>query len=46
MQDQLPIYTLDQSWLWCETWCSQESLKVAKTSEYSRRAVIYRVIVC
>lgn len=31
MQDQLPIYTLDRSWLWCETWCSQESLAEAKT---------------
>ncbi|KAJ9105313.1 hypothetical protein QFC21_001681 [Naganishia friedmannii] len=31
MQDVLPIYTLDRSWLWCETWCSQESLKDAKT---------------
>ncbi|KAJ9095762.1 hypothetical protein QFC19_007475 [Naganishia cerealis] len=31
MQDILPIYTLDRSWLWCETWCSQESLKDAKT---------------
>jgi UDP-glucose:glycoprotein glucosyltransferase len=33
MQDQLPIHTLDRSWLWCETWCSQDSLKDAKTSE-------------
>lgn len=31
MQAQLPIYTLDRSWLWCETWCSDESLKDAKT---------------
>jgi len=31
MQHQIPIYTLDQSWLWCETWCSNESLAVAKT---------------
>jgi hypothetical protein len=29
----LPIYTLDRSWLWCETWCSQDSLKDAKTSK-------------
>jgi UDP-glucose:glycoprotein glucosyltransferase len=36
MQDVLPIYTLDRSWLWCETWCSQESLKDAKTSKLSR----------
>ncbi|KDE08402.1 hypothetical protein MVLG_01438 [Microbotryum lychnidis-dioicae p1A1 Lamole] len=31
MQDQIPIYTLDQSWLWCETWCSDASLAQAKT---------------
>ncbi|KAI7940320.1 hypothetical protein MJO28_013972 [Puccinia striiformis f. sp. tritici] len=31
MQSILPIYTLDQSWLWCETWCSDEGLKTAKT---------------
>jgi UDP-glucose:glycoprotein glucosyltransferase len=32
MQDQIPIFTLDQDWLWCQTWCSDESLKTAKTS--------------
>jgi UDP-glucose:glycoprotein glucosyltransferase len=31
MQVQLPIYSLPQNWLWCETWCSDESLKDAKT---------------
>lgn len=31
MQMQLPIHSLPQEWLWCETWCSDESLKVAKT---------------
>ncbi|GAA6062062.1 hypothetical protein JCM10212_003560 [Sporobolomyces blumeae] len=31
MQSSLPIYTLDRSWLWCETWCSDESLATAKT---------------
>ncbi|EIW69539.1 hypothetical protein TREMEDRAFT_44060 [Tremella mesenterica DSM 1558] len=31
MQDQIPIYTLDQDWLWCQTWCSDESLARAKT---------------
>lgn len=33
MQDQIPIFTLDQDWLWCQTWCSDESLTTAKTSE-------------
>ncbi|CAH7673649.1 UDP-glucose:glycoprotein glucosyltransferase-domain-containing protein [Phakopsora pachyrhizi] len=31
MQNVLPIFSLDQSWLWCETWCSDEGLKTAKT---------------
>ena len=31
MQTMLPIYSLPQEWLWCETWCSDESLKEAKT---------------
>ena len=33
MQDHIPIFTLDQDWLWCQTWCSDESLATAKTSE-------------
>ncbi|KXT01759.1 hypothetical protein AC578_2786 [Pseudocercospora eumusae] len=31
MQALLPIHSLPQEWLWCETWCSDESLKDAKT---------------
>ena len=31
MQHALPIHSLDQDWLWCETWCSDESLERAKT---------------
>ncbi|QSZ31337.1 hypothetical protein DSL72_000900 [Monilinia vaccinii-corymbosi] len=31
MQQALPIHSLPQEWLWCETWCSDESLKEAKT---------------
>ncbi|KAK3689965.1 glycosyltransferase family 24 protein [Podospora appendiculata] len=31
MQMQIPIHSLSQEWLWCETWCSDESLKTAKT---------------
>src|SRR5690606_9285762 len=30
MQHVLPIFSLPQDWLWCETWCSDESLKTAK----------------
>lgn len=31
MQFNLEIKSLPQEWLWCETWCSDESLKEAKT---------------
>ncbi|MCJ1471370.1 UDP-glucose:glycoprotein glucosyltransferase 2 [Lambiella insularis] len=31
MQMSLPIHSLPQEWLWCETWCSDESLKQART---------------
>lgn len=31
MQHNLPIHSLDQNWLWCETWCSDEALASAKT---------------
>lgn len=31
MQSLLQIHSLPQEWLWCETWCSDESLKDAKT---------------
>ena len=31
MQMALPIHSLPQEWLWCETWCSDEALRDAKT---------------
>ena len=31
MQHVLKIKSLPQDWLWCETWCSDEALKSAKT---------------
>ncbi|KAI9041154.1 putative UDP-glucose:glycoprotein glucosyltransferase [Aspergillus affinis] len=31
MQHQIPIKSLPQDWLWCETWCSDESLGQART---------------
>ena len=31
MQMVLPIHSLPQEWLWCETWCSDEALKEART---------------
>ena len=31
MQMALPIHSLPQEWLWCETWCSDEALGAART---------------
>ncbi|QQK41019.1 UDP-glucose:glycoprotein glucosyltransferase, putative [Penicillium digitatum] len=31
MQHHIPIHSLPKEWLWCETWCSDEDLDVAKT---------------
>ena len=31
MVHQVPIHSLPQEWLWCETWCSKETLKTAKS---------------
>jgi hypothetical protein len=31
MQHVLPIHSLPQEWLWCETWCEDETLLKAKT---------------
>lgn len=31
MQHHIPIKSLPQEWLWCETWCSDEALEQART---------------
>lgn len=31
VQPQVPMFSLPQEWLWCESWCSMESKKDAKT---------------
>lgn len=31
MQFQIPIRSLPQEWLWCETWCSDDTLAQART---------------
>jgi UDP-glucose:glycoprotein glucosyltransferase len=31
LQHQVPIFSLPQEWLWCETWCDDESKARAKT---------------
>ena len=30
-QNQVPIFSLPIEWLWCESWCSEESKASAKT---------------
>jgi len=30
-QHQVPIFSLPQEWLWCESWCSDETKATAKT---------------
>ena len=30
-QNKIPIYSLPQNWLWCETWCSDDTMSIAKT---------------
>jgi len=30
-QHQVPIFSLPQEWLWCETWCSDQSKSKSKT---------------
>ncbi|KAG8912650.1 GABA/polyamine transporter [Tulasnella sp. 417] len=31
MQAEVPIFSLHEDWLWCETWCSKDRLHRAKT---------------
>jgi len=31
LQRQVPIFSLPQDWVWCETWCSEKSKANAKT---------------
>jgi hypothetical protein len=31
MQHHVPIFSLPREWLWCETWCTDESKQEAKT---------------
>ena len=30
-QDRIPIHSLPQNWLWCETWCSDDTMDSALT---------------
>lgn len=36
LQNRVPIFSLPQEWLWCETWCDDESKARAKTIDLVR----------
>ncbi|KNH03791.1 UDP-glucose:glycoprotein glucosyltransferase precursor [Perkinsela sp. CCAP 1560/4] len=52
LQDIVPIHSLPEEWLWCETWCDDKSLRKARTidlcnnplTKESKLAVAKRVI--
>jgi UDP-glucose:glycoprotein glucosyltransferase len=37
-QHQIPIFSLPQEWLWCETWCSMDTLTTARTIDLVGRS--------
>jgi len=39
VQHQLPIFSLPPEWLWCESWCSEESKARAKTIDMCQNPV-------
>lgn len=39
VQRQLPIFSLPPEWLWCESWCSQDSKAQAKTIDMCQNPV-------
>ena len=40
MQHVVPIFSLPLEWLWCETWCSDESLAEARTIDLVSSKII------
>lgn len=45
-QHQIPIYSLPQEWLWCETWCSIDTLSTAKTIDLVIHLTGFKLIQC
>ncbi|PPQ81692.1 hypothetical protein CVT26_007456 [Gymnopilus dilepis] len=43
LQHQVPIYSLPDDWLWCETWCSKDRLDRAKTIDLCQNPLTVRV---
>lgn len=45
MIHQVAIKSLPQDWLWCETWCSDESKKTAKTIDLVKKRQRERLLI-
>lgn len=45
-QHHIPIYSLPQEWLWCETWCSLDTLSTAKTIDLVNHLRRLKLIQC
>merc|ERR1712060_460248 len=39
VQGRIPIFSLPQEWLWCESWCSEASKERAKTIDMCQNPV-------
>merc|ERR1711968_324691 len=39
-QNQIPIFSLPQEWLWCESWCSDDSKPAAKTIDLCNNPLV------
>lgn len=46
LQHQIPIFSLPQEWLWCATWCSDESKAQAKTIDLVRLFSSFAFVIC
>jgi UDP-glucose:glycoprotein glucosyltransferase len=40
-QHHIPIHSLPQEWLWCETWCSMDTLTTARTIDLVPNPINY-----
>ena len=45
-QHHIPIFSLPQEWLWCETWCSLDTLSTAKTIDLVSHPTLLELIQC
>ncbi|TFY57738.1 hypothetical protein EVJ58_g6843 [Rhodofomes roseus] len=45
LQRDVPIFSLPEDWLWCETWCSKDRLHRAKTIDLCQNPLTVRYII-